>query len=504
MALAGYLISRCAEHPPVLSLTVGDRRRPGVRHRPAGRPVRRPAGVPRPRPAVAGRHAGGDRAVPGRPAAGPVRRATATATCSPGSSATSTRCRTSTCAASSRRWSRWSAAAVSVAVAAVLLPAAGVVLAAGLVAGGVGGAGAGRRAQRVGIARRRAAVRAELTADLVELLRGAPELVVLGRGRRRARADRAARRRADPPRPPRRPGRRRRRGSLRARRRSHRRRACSPSACGRPRTTGSTGSSSRPSRCWPRPRSRPSPRCRRPRSTLRATLESGRRVLQIVDPAARGPGPGDARAGPGRPGPVVLDAVGLRAAGRRRLGAARRRPHPRARATGWPWSGGPVRGKTTLAELLVRFLDPDDGRRRARGHRRRATSPSTTCGGGSPSTGRTPTCSRRRSARTCASPGPDADDAAVEDGAAPGPARRLGVAAARTGGHARRRGRAPRSSRRRAAPARAGPGAARRRPRAGPGRADRARRPPDGGRADPGRAGRRRGPHRAADHAPGG
>jgi thiol reductant ABC exporter CydC subunit len=71
-------------------------------------------------------------------------------------------------------------AAASVGVAAAILPPAAAILALGLVAGGVGvplvAAGAGRAA-----ARRRAAAEGELTADLVELFRGAPELVVYGR-----------------------------------------------------------------------------------------------------------------------------------------------------------------------------------------------------------------------------------------------------------------------------------------------------------------------------------
>ena len=74
--------------------------------------------------------------------------------------------------------------AVSVAVCAAFLPAAGLVLAAGLLAGGVVvpivAALAGRRSGA-----RQAGARAELTVELIELLRGAPELVVLG-------ADRAA------------------------------------------------------------------------------------------------------------------------------------------------------------------------------------------------------------------------------------------------------------------------------------------------------------------------
>jgi ATP-binding cassette, subfamily C, bacterial CydC len=71
------------------------------------------------------------------------------------------------------------AGALSVGVAAAFLPGAAVVLAAGLVAGGVGvpalGGALGRRA-----ARRQAAARGELSAELVETLRAAPELVANG------------------------------------------------------------------------------------------------------------------------------------------------------------------------------------------------------------------------------------------------------------------------------------------------------------------------------------
>lgn len=72
------------------------------------------------------------------------------------------------------------AGAVSVGVAAAVLPAAGLVLAAGLVAGGIAvSAAAGAVARRS--ARRQAAARGELTAELVELLRAAPELAAYGR-----------------------------------------------------------------------------------------------------------------------------------------------------------------------------------------------------------------------------------------------------------------------------------------------------------------------------------
>jgi ATP-binding cassette subfamily C protein CydC len=72
------------------------------------------------------------------------------------------------------------AGAVSVAVTAAFLPAAAIVLGAGLVVGGIAvpavAAALGRRAGRL-----EAAARGELTAELVETLRGAPELAVYGR-----------------------------------------------------------------------------------------------------------------------------------------------------------------------------------------------------------------------------------------------------------------------------------------------------------------------------------
>jgi thiol reductant ABC exporter CydC subunit len=71
------------------------------------------------------------------------------------------------------------AGAVAVGVAAAFLPAAGLVLAAGLLVGGLAvpalSGALGARA-----ARRQAAARGDLSAELVELLRGAPEVVALG------------------------------------------------------------------------------------------------------------------------------------------------------------------------------------------------------------------------------------------------------------------------------------------------------------------------------------
>ncbi len=71
------------------------------------------------------------------------------------------------------------AGAVSVGTAVAFLPAAGAVLAAGLLLGGVAvPLVAGRVAAATG--RRQAAARGELTAEIVEVLRAAPELVVYG------------------------------------------------------------------------------------------------------------------------------------------------------------------------------------------------------------------------------------------------------------------------------------------------------------------------------------
>ena len=72
------------------------------------------------------------------------------------------------------------AAAACIGAAAAFLPVAAAVLAVGLIVGGVAvPALAGGLGRRVG--RRQADARGKLTAELVELLRGAPELVVFGR-----------------------------------------------------------------------------------------------------------------------------------------------------------------------------------------------------------------------------------------------------------------------------------------------------------------------------------
>ena len=70
--------------------------------------------------------------------------------------------------------------AACVGVTAAFLPPAALILAAGLLVGGLVVPWLSGRLGRAA-ARRRSAARAELTAELVELLRGAPELVVFGR-----------------------------------------------------------------------------------------------------------------------------------------------------------------------------------------------------------------------------------------------------------------------------------------------------------------------------------
>jgi ATP-binding cassette, subfamily C, bacterial CydC len=81
--------------------------------------------------------------------------------------------------------------AASVAVAAAVLPAAGAILAVGLLLAGLVVPLAGSALSRAA-SRRQAGVRGELTAELVEVLRGAPELVAYGREEETLRRVRAA------------------------------------------------------------------------------------------------------------------------------------------------------------------------------------------------------------------------------------------------------------------------------------------------------------------------
>jgi ATP-binding cassette, subfamily C, bacterial CydC len=357
MTLAGYLISRCAEHPPVLSLTVAI---VGVRA----------FGISRPLARYAHRLVSHDLAL--RTLAG-VRAATVRSLAGQLPERSGARRDGDLLArlvgdvdAVQDLYLRGLipalvaviAGALSVAVAGALLPAAGVVLAVGLL---VGGALVPMLAAAIGgsIARRQTAVRAQLTADLVEFVRGAPELVVLG-------ADGAAVARIQ-------------RLDAELTRLGRRAALAGGSVEGLSvlvtglTTAGVLAVGVRATIDHQLDRVlvaaitllaaaafeavAPLPPAA---VTLRATLASARRVLQVStrSPVVRDP------ARPGQPpgnGPVVLDAIGLR-------------PQD---ADGWDLRGVDLAlspgdrvalvgrsgsGKTTLAELMVRFLDPDDGR----------------------------------------------------------------------------------------------------------------------------------------------
>jgi thiol reductant ABC exporter CydC subunit len=251
------------------------------------------------------------------------------------------------------------AATVSVAVAAAFSPGAAAVLAAGLLVGGtavpaVSGA-LGRRAARL-----EAPARGELSAELVETLRGAPELVVYGRD-----ADHLARlRQAD-------------RTLVRAARR-----AALADGAGdglRVLVTGLTvagvlavavsahaaGHLDRVLIAMLALLALASFEAVQPLSQaareLAGTVAAGRRVLEltdrepaVADPAEPAPLPAApfavaledvrARYAPGEP--PALDGVGLRLEPGRRVALV----------------GPSGAGKTTVANLLVRFLDPEAGR----------------------------------------------------------------------------------------------------------------------------------------------
>ena len=250
------------------------------------------------------------------------------------------------------------AGTVAVVAAAMIVPWAGVALAAGLIAAGVAVpllvAGLGRRA-----AERRSAAAGMLTAELVELLRAAPELVAYGRQDDRLARLRAADRELvgiD------------RRGAL----------AGGAGDGLRMLVTGATVSAVLAIAVAARAAGELDPvlvaavallalaafeavqPLTQSARELPATLAAGRRVLEIIErePVVVDPGVPAAAPGPaaavelrgvcaryGSDGPLVLDGLDLRL-----------EPGARVALTG-P-SGA---GKTTVARLLLRFLDPCDG-----------------------------------------------------------------------------------------------------------------------------------------------
>ena len=411
MTLAGYLISRCAEQPPILSLTVAI---VGVRAFGISRPIARYAHRLVAHD-LALRSLAGTRAAAVRSLAG--RLPDRTGADRDGDLLTRL---VGDVDAVQDLYLRGlipplvalAAGSVSVAVAAVLLPAAGAVLAAGLIAGGVLVPALAAALSR-STATRRVTVRAELTAELVEVLRGAAELLVLG-------ADRAA---AD----------RIRRLDAELTRLGRRDALAGGVVEGLSVLVAGLTTAGVLAVCVQATADHRLDRVLVAALTLlaaaafeavaplppaalalRATLESARRVLLIgarppavSDPVRPAPVPGA--------GPVVARRRRAGTPGRRRLGAARRRPHPRARRPGGPRREVRIGQDDTGRTVWCVSSTPTTGGVVVAGTDARDLAQARGCGSGSPSTGRRPTSSRRRSAENVRLARPDADDAAVED-----------------------------------------------------------------------------------------
>ena len=264
------------------------------------------------------------------------------------------------------------AGAAAIGVAAAILPAAAIVLAAGLLVGGVAVVVVSAFLGRASGAR--ASAQGRLSAELVELLRGAPELVVYGREeetlRRFREGDDALARLAN--RDALAAGLRRRAGDRRHRPDNGRRARCRglrPCVRGsRPHARGSARAScrsrrSRRSHCF-RPQLVSSPRCSDP----------DRRVLELTDrePAVRDPRD-PLPTPPGTPA-IALDGVSARYSDAEppALEHVDLTLEPGRKLALVGPSGV---GKTTVVRLLLRFLDPYEGRVTLAGQDVRAASP---------------------------------------------------------------------------------------------------------------------------------
>jgi thiol reductant ABC exporter CydC subunit len=249
------------------------------------------------------------------------------------------------------------AGAVCVGVTAAFLPAAGLVLAAGLIVGGVAvPACAGALARRAG--RGQAEARGELSAELVEVLTAAPELVVHGAGA-------AALARV--------------RGADRALVRIGRRDAFAGGLADGLglAVTGATvagvlavavqasASLDRVLIATLALLALASFEAVQPLSAaareLSATVAAGRRVLELMDRDAAVVDPDDPAPAPRWPFAVTLEGVRARYTARERpaLDGVSLRLEPGRRIALVGASGA---GKTTVVNLLLRFLDPEAGR----------------------------------------------------------------------------------------------------------------------------------------------
>jgi thiol reductant ABC exporter CydC subunit len=251
------------------------------------------------------------------------------------------------------------AGAVSVLAAAAFLPAAGLVLAGGLLAAGVAvPALAGVLGARAG--RRQAAARGELSAELVELLRGAPELVAFG-------AEGAAIDRV--------------RGADRALVKLARRDALAAGVADGlglvvsgltvagvlavAINASGNGDLNRVLIAMLALLALSAFEAVTPLGAaareLSATLAAGRRVLELTDRRAAVRDPSDPAPAPGWPFAVALEGVRARYPREERpaLDGVSLRLEPGERVALLGPSGA---GKTTVANLLLRFLDPERGR----------------------------------------------------------------------------------------------------------------------------------------------
>ena len=503
MATSGYLISRAALQPPILSLGVAI---VGVRFFGISRGVLRylerlvshdaalRALVTAPRAAVRAARAARPRRAPGRAHRRPARPLRRRRRHAAGRS---------TCACSgrlrSRSWpagSRWPSARSSC-------------RSPGLVLGGrrccsPGSPSRSAAAALTGSAlRREGPARAALTADLLDALAAAPELVAfgaaaeasarvdaadraLGRDRRRDRARRGGRRGC-------------RHSALRARRRRRSRgRRCRPSAqrtlpgvaARAPRAARARllrGGAAAPGGCragdrhdaWRRGGCSMSPTGSRPSAT---------RPFRGRPPPAATSSSVASRLRYDAAAPLVLDGVDL--------------DLPAGSIVALVGPSGS--GKTTVASLLVRFRDPDSGAVMLDGHDLREYAQDDVRGvvGLAGQDAHLFPTSIRENLRIAR---PRGDGRRARDRAPARPRPGLGRVAARRPRHARGRGGRARLGR--PAPAsRARPRAPRRRPPARPRRAGRAPRRGDGRRPRrrPARRRARRGSRRAADHAPAG